>query len=75
MASVSYPISPTWDHIDDALNLAFTCWFTAEMVIKLVGLGFRGYCRDSLNNFDAVVVLASLVEVILSYLPAVHSSE
>jgi len=35
------------------------------MVIKLFGLGFKEYSRDSFNLFDAVVVILSLVEVVM----------
>lgn len=36
------------------------------MVIKLIGLGFKEYARDSFNLFDASIVLLSLVDVIVS---------
>jgi hypothetical protein len=35
------------------------------MVIKLLGLGFKEYARDSFNLFDAIIVLISLVETAL----------
>lgn len=36
------------------------------MVIKLIGLGFREYTRDSFNIFDAIIVVLSIVDLILS---------
>lgn len=51
MASVSYPMSPAWDHADNYLNLAFTCWFAAEMLVKLMGTGFKGYFRSGMNRW------------------------
>jgi hypothetical protein len=35
------------------------------MVIKLFGLGFKEYAKDSFNLFDAVVVALSLIELVL----------
>lgn len=37
----------------------------AELVIKVLGLGIHTYVSDSLNQFDAVVVIISIVEIIL----------
>lgn len=51
MASVSYPMADSWNAIDDSINLAFTCWFAAEMVVKLVGLGWRGYFKAGMNRY------------------------
>jgi len=45
------------------LNDFFTWAFVGEMTIKLLGLGFKEYAKDSFNLFDAVVVILSLVEV------------
>ena len=36
------------------------------MVIKLIGLGFREYSRDSFNIFDAIVVVLSIVDMIIT---------
>ena len=46
-------------------NTFFTFAFTAEMVIKLVGLRFSGYIADSMNIFDAFIVVISLVDYAL----------
>ena len=49
----------------DACNSFFTWIFVAEMVIKLFGLGFKEYAKDSFNLFDAIVVALSLIELVL----------
>ena len=49
----------------DAVNNMFTMIFVAEMIIKLLGLGFKEYMRDSYNKFDAVLVIFSLFELTL----------
>jgi len=42
--------------------------FTIEAIIKLIALK-RAYFKDSWNNFDFVVVVASLVASLLSLIP------
>lgn len=37
------------------------------MIIKLFGLGFKGYLRDSFNLFDGIIVMISIID---SYLAA-----
>ena len=36
------------------------------MIIKLFGLGFKEYARDSFNLFDALVVVLSIVDIIVT---------
>lgn len=47
------------------INYIFAGVFLLEMVLKLIGLGFRVYLRDGFNIFDAIVVVLSFVEIIL----------
>ena len=47
-------------------NSFFTWAFVAEMVIKLFGLGFKEYAKDTFNIFDAVVVALSMIELVLA---------
>jgi len=46
----------------ETANLVFTIFFTIEMIFKLIGYGARNYFRDSLNAFDCLIVVVSLVE-------------
>ena len=39
------------------MNFIFTMIFTVEMIIKLYGLGIKGYCGDNFNIFDGIVVI------------------
>jgi voltage-dependent calcium channel L type alpha-1D len=41
------------------------CFFF-EMILKLLGLGFKEYARDSFNLFDAILVVVSLIEYCLT---------
>ena len=50
--------------IMDMLNYIFTSIFTAELILKLIGLGIVRYLSDSLNYLDGLVVLFSWVEII-----------
>ena len=36
-----------------------------EMVVKVLGMGLKSYAMDSMNQFDAIVVIISIVEFIL----------
>ncbi len=43
-------------------NIIFTVLFTSEMIVKLVGLGLKSYVKDGFNDFDAIIVMVSLLE-------------
>ncbi|KAJ1630088.1 Ion transport protein-domain-containing protein, partial [Pavlovales sp. CCMP2436] len=47
------------------LNVAFTVAFSLEMALKLTALGLARYTDDSLNVFDAFVVVLSAIEQVL----------
>ena len=66
LALESYPEDPSTIEVSDILNEFFTWAFVIEMIIKLIGLGFREYSRDSFNLFDAVVVILSLVDIVVT---------
>lgn len=61
-----YPMSRLEMQILDVANLVFTVIFLLEMVLKMAGYGVVEYFRDSLNLFDSVIVLVSVVEWILT---------
>jgi hypothetical protein len=75
MAAASYPMDPAWASASETLNISFTFYFVGELLVKLVGLGPRCYIRDRMNQFDALVVAASLVEVALLLAPGDDGSE
>jgi hypothetical protein len=47
------------------LNNLFSWIFTAEMVIKLLGFGFKGYIQDGFNIFDGTIVILNLMDVVI----------
>jgi hypothetical protein len=58
---------PEWNenvqHVFKVLNVSFTIIFTFECVVKVIGVGTRGFCSDRFNIFDGVIVLISLIEM------------
>eukprot|EP00808_Paulinella_micropora_P023985 g29760.t1 len=48
-------------------NLVFTSIFFVEMILKMIAYGLRGYFEESLNRFDFVIVIMSVVEIPLAY--------
>ena len=66
LALDKHPEDPELTKVTDKLNDFFTWAFVAEMVIKLIGLGFKEYARDSFNLFDALIVILSIVDIVLT---------
>ena len=61
-----YPEDEDLSKVTNLLNNIFTYCFILEMVIKLIGLGFKEYSRDSFNIFDAIVVILSIVDMVIT---------
>ena len=62
-----YPITLAETLALEWLNLGFSIVFFIEMILKLVGLGLKGYFKDSFNTFDCFIVLVSCVDIGLTY--------
>ncbi|KAM9856361.1 voltage-dependent L-type calcium channel subunit alpha-1D [Aulostomus maculatus] len=58
--------SHLFNYAMDILNMVFTGVFTVEMILKLIAFKPRGYVGDAWNIFDALVVIGSVVDIILS---------
>ena len=39
--------------------------FIVELILKVMGLGFKGYLADGYNKIDCILVLLSLIEMTL----------
>ena len=50
----------------EAVNFVLTVVFVLEMLLKLAGLGCRGYLNKAMNCFDAFIVIISVLEIISS---------
>ena len=61
-----FPIEKKEENVLEILNYFFFSCFALEMIIKLIGLGFKLYTKDRFNVFDGIIVIISSVEIILS---------
>uniref|UniRef100_A0A7N8Y4B1 Voltage-dependent L-type calcium channel subunit alpha n=1 Tax=Mastacembelus armatus TaxID=205130 RepID=A0A7N8Y4B1_9TELE len=68
LAVQHYGQSALFNYVMDILNMVFTAVFTVEMVLKLIAFKPRGYFGDAWNVFDALVVIGSIVDIVLSEL-------
>ncbi|KTF83203.1 hypothetical protein cypCar_00034763, partial [Cyprinus carpio] len=66
LAIQHYGQSELFNYVMDILNMVFTAVFTVEMVLKLIAFKPRGYFGDAWNVFDALVVIGSIVDIVLS---------
>ena len=60
-----YPADKNIIEMHQKLNEIFTYLFIAEMLMKLLGMGFKEYARDRFNLFDAFIVVMSIIDIIL----------
>ncbi|XP_071203997.1 voltage-dependent L-type calcium channel subunit alpha-1D-like [Salvelinus alpinus] len=68
LAVQHYEQSKTFNSVMDILNLIFTALFTIEMVIKLLALRTHQYFIDAWNSFDALIVVGSVLDIVVSEL-------
>uniref|UniRef100_A0A8C6MCX0 Voltage-dependent L-type calcium channel subunit alpha n=1 Tax=Nothobranchius furzeri TaxID=105023 RepID=A0A8C6MCX0_NOTFU len=76
LAVQHYGQSALFNYVMDILNMVFTAVFTVEMFLKLIAFKPRlcvakkdrmlGYFGDAWNVFDALVVIGSIVDIVLS---------
>jgi len=52
-------------NILESINYFFTAVFTLEAIIKIIGLGFKGYFTKGWNVFDFIIVVISYVTLII----------
>lgn len=64
LATEKYP--PSEEDLIHKTNMYFIVLFTAECVIKLIGLTVEEWKTDIFNVFDLVIVIGSYVEIDLS---------
>jgi len=63
-----HPIEKSTFVLLELINFIFSIIFCFEMIVKLIGLGFRGYVEDRYNIFDALVVIIGFVDVFVQAL-------
>jgi hypothetical protein len=59
----SYPISSPKLYLLEAFNAVLSLIFMLEMILKLIGLGFKKYFTDPVLLFDGFIVLMSVIEL------------
>jgi len=64
IAQWDYLPEPYWFFLT-SMNVILTLVFAAEMIIKILGLGWALYRKDPMNLFDAFVVIFSIIEIAL----------
>lgn len=65
MASEHYKMASSHELFIEYSNVVLTSLFGLEMVMKLLGLGFRGYISDKMNIFDGLLVIVGLIDIIV----------
>lgn len=51
----------------DNINLSFYVVFLFEMICKLIAFGVKLYIQDRFNIFDAIIVIISTIDVLMTY--------
>lgn len=59
-------MSPGYASLIESGSRVLTVVFIVEAAIKLTGLGVWGYSSDPFNNFDFVIAVLGLVELIMA---------
>ena len=67
LASYSFDESEGQAAFKSSADYFFVAAFSLELLLKLIGLGFRQFIKDSFNKFDTFIVTVSFIEIILSY--------
>uniref|UniRef100_A0A3Q2FDP0 Voltage-dependent L-type calcium channel subunit alpha n=1 Tax=Cyprinodon variegatus TaxID=28743 RepID=A0A3Q2FDP0_CYPVA len=75
LAVQHYEQSKTFSYVMDILNMVFTGLFTAEMLLKLLALRLRHYFVDAWNSFDALIVVGSVVDIVVTEFSVSTSGE
>jgi len=65
---------PAYESALAILNYIFTGIFIAECLIKLVGLGPKGYFHSGWNRFDFFVVMASILDIIIANIDGIDAA-
>ncbi|XP_053359228.1 calcium channel, voltage-dependent, L type, alpha 1F subunit [Clarias gariepinus] len=66
LAVQHYEQSKLFSYVMDILNMVFTGLFTVEMIVKLLALRPRHYFTDAWNSFDALIVVGSVVDIVVT---------
>jgi hypothetical protein len=62
-----HPISESEEEWREVANYFFLVIFCLEFLLKLLGLGWAGYIKDTSNSFDFFVLMTSLIEIVIAW--------
>ena len=68
LACDRYPLTKTQIDELNYYNDLFTCIFIRDMIIKIIGLGFKEYFIDNFNKFDFLIIMFSVFEMLITAL-------
>ncbi|XP_066566462.1 voltage-dependent L-type calcium channel subunit alpha-1D [Amia ocellicauda] len=66
LAMQHYEQSKPFNYAMDILNMVFTGLFTVEMVLKILAFKPKHYFCDAWNSFDALIVVGSVVDIVVT---------
>lgn len=66
LALDKYPENTSLMKSVELINLILSVVFFLEMIIKLIGLGIKGYFCDKYNIFDGIIVILTAIDIIYS---------
>jgi hypothetical protein len=69
-----YPADESQNNALEIINNVISSFFVAEMVIKILGLGPKLYFLDKFNQFDCLIVLINILDLILNAASSSSSS-
>ena len=58
--------APSYIQKIDFINSLFSVVFIFEMVLKMLGLGFKDYFEDFFNIFDCFIAMVALFDLVVS---------
>lgn len=73
LAYDKHPVNELLMEKFELINLFFFFVFLVEMIIKMLGFGFKYYFKDRFNTFDALIVAISIIDVTMFYTSIVGS--
>ncbi|KAM4734849.1 sodium channel protein type 4 subunit alpha B-like [Anableps anableps] len=66
MALEHYPMTHKFEELLSMSNLVFTAIFIAELLLKVLALGVKGYFQVSWHIFEFIIVILGLLELCLA---------
>lgn len=70
MAASWYPPAPAWAAVQERLNTGFSCFYAAEVAVKMLAFGPRAYVTSLWNRFDLLLVGIGILDLVVLVLPA-----